>query len=125
MVCRFFLSAQFIVKLSESTSASSKAGIVSNQAYRPTQRAHQVLLEPLILPDLWPVAERSIEYAASPGKSFGAVVTDINNDGLTDLFVANDTVANFLFLNKGKVSSRRSVSRLELHIAILGVRVPE
>ena len=37
----------------------------------------------------------------SLGKSFGAVATDINNDGLMDLFVANDTVANFLFLNKG------------------------
>jgi hypothetical protein len=35
------------------------------------------------------------------GKSFGAVATDINNDGLMDLFVANDTVANFLFVNKG------------------------
>ncbi len=40
--------------------------------------------------------------AESLGKSFGAVATDINNDGLMDLFVANDTVANFLFLNKGK-----------------------
>ena len=40
--------------------------------------------------------------AASQGKSFGAVATDINNDGLSDLFVANDTVENFLFLNKGK-----------------------
>ena len=40
--------------------------------------------------------------AASLGKSFGAVATDINNDGLLDLFVANDTLANFLFLNKGK-----------------------
>src|SRR6266496_4532779 len=39
--------------------------------------------------------------AASLGKSFGAVATDINNDGLMDLFVANDTVANFFFLNKG------------------------
>jgi len=40
--------------------------------------------------------------AASQGKSFGAVATDVNNDGLTDLFVANDTLENFLFLNKGK-----------------------
>ena len=39
--------------------------------------------------------------ANSLGKEFGAVATDINNDGLMDLFVANDTVANFLFLNKG------------------------
>ena len=37
----------------------------------------------------------------SPGKSFGVVATDVNNDGLTDLFVANDTMPNFLFLNKG------------------------
>jgi enediyne biosynthesis protein E4 len=40
--------------------------------------------------------------AGSPGKSFGVVATDVNNDGLMDLFVANDTVANFLFLNKGQ-----------------------
>jgi hypothetical protein len=39
--------------------------------------------------------------ASSPGKSFGAVATDVNNDGLTDLFVANDTMPNFLFVNKG------------------------
>ena len=40
--------------------------------------------------------------AASLGKSFGVVATDVNNDGLIDLFVANDTLANFLFINKGK-----------------------
>src|SRR3989440_3495561 len=40
--------------------------------------------------------------ADSPGKSFGAVATDVNNDGLMDLFVANDTMPNFLFINKGK-----------------------
>ena len=40
--------------------------------------------------------------ADSPGKSFGVVATDVNNDGLTDLFVANDTMPNFLFVNKGK-----------------------
>src|SRR5206468_6305335 len=32
----------------------------------------------------------------------GVVATDINNDGLMDLFVANDTVQNFLFVNRGK-----------------------
>ncbi|MGH9871494.1 MAG: CRTAC1 family protein [Pyrinomonadaceae bacterium] len=36
-----------------------------------------------------------------PGKSFGAIATDVNNDRLMDLFVANDTMPNFLFINKG------------------------
>jgi len=35
------------------------------------------------------------------GKAWGVVATDINNDGLMDLWVANDTVANFLFINRG------------------------
>jgi len=39
--------------------------------------------------------------ADSPGKSWGVVATDVNNDGWMDLFVANDTVANFLFMNRG------------------------
>jgi hypothetical protein len=39
--------------------------------------------------------------AAHLGKAWGVVATDINNDGLMDLFVANDTVANFLFANRG------------------------
>ena len=38
--------------------------------------------------------------ADNPGKSWGVVATDINNDGWMDLFVANDTVANFLFMNR-------------------------
>ena len=36
------------------------------------------------------------------GKALGVVATDVNNDGLLDLFVANDTVQNFLFMNRGK-----------------------
>jgi enediyne biosynthesis protein E4 len=35
------------------------------------------------------------------GKAWGAVATDLNNDGRMDLFVANDTVGNFLFMNRG------------------------
>src|SRR5437879_2268171 len=37
-----------------------------------------------------------------PGKAWGAVATDVNNDGLLDLFVGNDTVPNFLFKNVGQ-----------------------
>src|SRR5439155_12818588 len=36
------------------------------------------------------------------GKAWGVVATDINNDGWLDLFVANDTVQNFVFANRGK-----------------------
>ena len=35
------------------------------------------------------------------GKAWGVVATDLDNDGWMDLFVANDTVANFLFMNRG------------------------
>jgi hypothetical protein len=38
--------------------------------------------------------------ADNPGKSWGVVATDINNDGWLDLFVGNDTTANFLFVNR-------------------------
>ena len=36
------------------------------------------------------------------GKALGVVATDLNNDGRLDLFVANDTVQNFLFMNRGE-----------------------
>ena len=35
------------------------------------------------------------------GKAWGVVATDLDNDGRMDLFVANDTVANFLYMNRG------------------------
>ena len=38
--------------------------------------------------------------AKALGKAWGVVATDVNSDGWMDLFVANDTVANFLFVNK-------------------------
>jgi len=39
--------------------------------------------------------------AGHAGKAWGAVAADVNNDGWLDLFVSNDTVENFLFLNRG------------------------
>jgi hypothetical protein len=38
--------------------------------------------------------------ASNLGKAWGVVATDVNNDGWLDLFVANDTVANSLFINR-------------------------
>jgi enediyne biosynthesis protein E4 len=35
------------------------------------------------------------------GKSLGVVLADLNNDGWPDIFVANDTQRNFLYLNNG------------------------
>lgn len=45
------------------------------------------------------VSERS-GIGKHKGKTFGAVATDINRDGWLDLFVANDSEPNFLFLNQ-------------------------
>jgi len=38
---------------------------------------------------------------AHPGKGMGVAVADYDNDGLPDIFVANDKLFNFLFHNKG------------------------
>ncbi len=45
---------------------------------------------------------REAGIAQSPGKAWGVVAADTNNDGWMDLFVSNDTVANFLFANRGQ-----------------------
>jgi hypothetical protein len=47
-------------------------------------------------------AGRGTDIERLLGKALGVVATDVNDDGLMDLFVANDTVQNFLFVNRGK-----------------------
>jgi hypothetical protein len=44
---------------------------------------------------------RASGIAASIGKGMGVAFGDFNGDGLTDIFVANDSVPNFLFQNLG------------------------
>jgi hypothetical protein len=45
---------------------------------------------------------KGTDVARALGKGLGVVATDVNNDGLLDLFVANDTVQNFLFVNRDR-----------------------
>ena len=40
-------------------------------------------------------------FARSPGKGMGISIADFNDDGWPDVFIANDTEANSLFINKG------------------------
>ena len=44
---------------------------------------------------------RGTDIERAMGKGLGVVATDINNDGRMDLFVANDTVQDFLYVNRG------------------------
>src|ERR1017187_5059853 len=44
---------------------------------------------------------RGTDIEKAIGKGLGVVAADINNDGRMDLFVANDTVQNFLYVNRG------------------------
>jgi hypothetical protein len=39
-------------------------------------------------------------FGKSPGKGMGIGIADFNDDGWTDVFVANDTEPNFLYLNR-------------------------
>jgi hypothetical protein len=46
------------------------------------------------------VTDRS-GFGKAPGKGMGIGIADFNDDGWTDVFIANDTEPNFLFLNQG------------------------
>jgi hypothetical protein len=61
---------------------------------------------------------KSSGIAEELGKAWGVVAADLNNDGRLDLFVANDTTPNFLFMNRG-------ASRFEEVGALSGVAFSE
>jgi hypothetical protein len=46
------------------------------------------------------VTEKS-GFGGAPGKGMGISIADFNDDGWQDVFIANDTEANHLFINKG------------------------
>jgi enediyne biosynthesis protein E4 len=50
---------------------------------------------------------RETGIAAKPGKSLGVTVCDVDDDGWPDLWVANDSEPNFLFMNRPSPSGRR------------------
>ncbi len=53
-------------------------------------------------------AERGL---VGPGnKALGVAIADFNNDGFPDVFVANDTTPNFLFVNDGQARFRESAA---------------
>jgi predicted nucleotidyltransferase len=47
-------------------------------------------------------SSRESGIGATPGNGLGVVMADYDDDGLLDVFVANDTTPNFLFHNLGK-----------------------
>src|SRR5438876_186607 len=51
---------------------------------------------------------KGTDIARAIAKGLGVVATDINNDGRVDLFVANDTVQNLLFVNRGPDASGKT-----------------
>jgi enediyne biosynthesis protein E4 len=59
-------------------------------------------------------------FNAAKGKSLGVVVADFNRDGLPDVFVANDTMANHLFTNAGDAHFRESAVALGCAMSGLG-----
>lgn len=47
------------------------------------------------------VERKRVPNPRTDGHGFGVVTADLNDDGLIDIFVANDMTPNFLFLNRG------------------------
>ncbi len=44
---------------------------------------------------------RQSDAGIKPGKGLGVVLADLDGDGRTDIYVANDTIENYLYMNRG------------------------
>jgi hypothetical protein len=53
-------------------------------------------------------------------RALGVAIADFNNDGRPDIFVANDTTANFLFLNRGSQRFEESAMLLGCALSAQG-----
>lgn len=47
------------------------------------------------------------------GRGIGVLISDVNNDGRPDIYVANDTDENFLYVNRGEVFGRGAAAVVE------------
>lgn len=54
-------------------------------------------------------------------RALGVVIADLNNDRLPDIFVANDTTANFLFVNRGQNQFEESAALLGCAVSATGM----
>lgn len=68
---------------------------VSNEAVVETDRKGTVIQKPL-----------------RTGKGLGVVILDINHDGKPDIYVANDTTDNYLYVNKGNAKFEEQATQL-------------
>ena len=84
-----------------SRAAFTKTASVTTAFRRSTSRCRAGCFTTMAMAPL-PTFRNRLESLTHPGKAWGVVASDINNDGWMDLFVTNDTVANFLFVNNGK-----------------------
>jgi enediyne biosynthesis protein E4 len=48
------------------------------------------------------------ELGKALGKGMGISIADFTGDGLMDIFIANDTEPNFLFINQGNGTFKES-----------------
>ncbi len=63
---------------------------------------------------------QSANVVGADGKGLGVVVFDCNQDGWPDIYVANDGMPNFLYLNDGVAASRSSAIPPEIRFTEVG-----